>query len=74
MAHKIPGTKVTAIRVTDEQEARIKTVRAAISQRAIGASISYTAAVARIIDRGLDAVEAEFGITSKPAAKKTKAA
>jgi hypothetical protein len=72
MSHKIPGTKVTGIRVSSDVDQRVQAVAAELSRRAAGVPITITAAMTKVILSGLDALEAELGL--KPAAKKTKAA
>jgi hypothetical protein len=73
MSRKIPDSKVTACRLSTSVEQRVQAVAAELSRRAIGAPVTISVAIGLLVSRGLDALEPELGISSKPAAKKSKA-
>ncbi len=61
-------TRVTAFRLTNDVDERVKTIAGELSRRATVA-VTSTAAMNKVIHAGLAAVETELGLTSKPSKK-----
>jgi hypothetical protein len=74
MARKADGTKIISARVRPEIEERASRVTQELARRSLGATITVSNALGVIIEKGLDVVEPELGISPKSAAKKTRAA
>jgi hypothetical protein len=60
------------IRLENDLIERLDRLAAAMADRAAGAKVPRTSAMRIVLDRGLDALEAEFGLTSRRPKPKRK--